>query len=151
MELESRKRRTEHPRAKDDTDLRNFVLEKFSKQPLSIPQLAERVAEVLGEPVSASRLYSFTASTKISARLPAYFLRALCEVLDSDDILLFLARPRLRKQIELAEQLRELRRLCDELLRMPKLNAKHSGHSSPKQSNLVPANEKRNGNGSCAR
>ena len=144
---EHRKPRNEQ-RAEADLALRVFLARKFREHPLSKPQIADRLAELLGEPVSLSRLDSYTASTKISARLPAYFLRALCEVLDSDDILLFLARPRLQKQIELAEELRELRRLCDELLRTPDLKTKHAGSSSPEQSNLVPANQKRNG--SCA-
>jgi hypothetical protein len=126
--LEHRKHRTASQRAKAEIDLCDFVSRTIRKQRLSVPQLAERLAEILDEPVSPSRLYSFTASTKVSARLPAYFLRALCEVLDSDDILLFLARPRLQKQVELAETVRELRLLCDELLRLQESNAKRSAH-----------------------
>jgi len=138
-------------RAEADLALRIFLARKFREHPLSKPQIADRLTELLGEPVSLSRLDSYTASTKISARLPAYFLRALCEALDSDDILLFLARPALRKKAEFTEMVHELRRLCDELLRTPDLKTKHNGHSSPEQSNLVPANEKRNGKGPCAR
>jgi hypothetical protein len=141
-------------RAEADAALRAFLTETFRKHRLSRPQIAERLSELLGEKVSTSRLDSFTASTKVSARMPAYFLRAISVALDSDEILLFLARPRLRKQIELAEQLRELRRLCDELLRMPALNAKHS-HSLPAEKskvpgNGIPADEKRNGKAACA-
>jgi hypothetical protein len=91
---------------------------QFSQHRLSKLQIAEKLSELLGEPVSLSRLDSYTASTKVSARLPAYFLRALCEVLDSDEILLFLARPCLRKQAEFAERVRELRQTCDELLNL---------------------------------
>ncbi|SRR5260370_1237674 len=133
-------------RAPGDIDLRKFVKKKLHESPESAPQLADRLSELLGETVSLSRLYSYTASTKISARLPAYFLPALCEALDSDDILLFLARPRLQKRIEFAETVRELRRICDELL--AELPAKRSGHSSSKQ----PTAHRGNGNGtSCAR
>jgi len=112
---EPRKLRKEQ-RAEADAALRAFLTETFRKHHLSRPQTAERLSELLGEPVSLSRLDSYTASTKTSARFPAYFLRALCEVLDSDDILLFLARPALRKKVEFAETVRELRRICDELL-----------------------------------
>lgn len=115
MISEHRKLRTEK-RAEADLALRVFLTEKFREHRLSRPQLAERLSELLGEPVSLSRLDSYTASTKLSARMPAYFLRALCEVLDSDEILLFLARPRLQKQVEFAETVCELRRICDALL-----------------------------------
>jgi hypothetical protein len=126
--LEHRKlRSSKEQRAEADAALRAFLAKKFREHHLSAPQIADRLGELLGEPVSLSRLYSYTASAKVSARLPAYFLRALCEVLDSDEILLFLARPRLRKQIEIAEQLRELRRLCDELL-STQPNGKRSVH-----------------------
>ena len=122
-EQPSKLRRTEA-----DLDLRRFLAEKLRKSPLSRPQFAERLSEILGEPVSLTRLDSYIASTKASARLPAYFLRALCEVLDSDEILLHLARPRLRKQIEFAETVRELRRVCDELLDLQEPNAKRGAH-----------------------
>ncbi len=126
MEHKHRDPRSKELRAEADIELRNFVLEKFHESALSIPQLAERVAELLGEPVSVSRLYSFTASTKVSARLPAYFLPALCEALDSDAILLHLARRRLRKEVEFAETVRELRRICEELPSLQKPNTKRS-------------------------
>jgi len=156
LEHEQRKLRGER-RAPGDIDVRKFLMKKFRKSPLSVPQIADRVGELLGEPVSVSRLYSYTASTKISARLPAYFLPVLCDVLDSDDVLLFFARPRLRKQIELADQLRELRRLCDELLQMPEVKrrstmvTRHRVSRRRVPGNGIPANEKKNGNGSCAR
>src|SRR5258708_4897322 len=120
-------RKLRNERAEDDLALRTFLARKLHEHHLSKAQIKDRLTEILGEPVSLSRLESFTASTKISARLPAYFLRALCEVLDSDDILLFLARPRLRKQIELAEHLRELRRIVDELLAELPVKRDHSG------------------------
>jgi len=109
-------RKPPNERAEDDLALRTFLARKFHEHHLSKAQIKDRLAEILGEPVSLSRLESYTATTKVSARLPAYFLRALCEVLDSDDILLFLARPALRKKVEFAETVRELRRICDELL-----------------------------------
>jgi hypothetical protein len=127
--LEQRKPRTVQ-RSRAELDLCEFVTEKFRKSPLSVPQLAERLSEKLGEPVSTSRLYSFTASTKVSARMPAYFLRALCEVLDSDEILLFLARPRIQKQVEFADTVRELRRICDELLNIQEPGAKRRPHDA---------------------
>src|SRR6266568_4969111 len=114
-ESRSRKHRTEQ-RAEDDTALRHFLAETFRKHHLSRIQIAERLTELLGEKVSLDRLDSYVASTKVSARLPAYFLRAVSEALDSDEIILFLARPRLQKQIALAETVHELRRICDELL-----------------------------------
>lgn len=118
-------------RAKADTALRTFLAKKFRKHHLSRPQIADRLGELLGEPVSLSRLDSYTASTKLSARLPAYFLRALCEVLDSDEILLFLARPRLQKQIEISERVRELRRICDELLAESAAKTQRPASSKP--------------------
>lgn len=108
--------------------MRAFLTEKFRQHHLSRPQIAERLGDLLGEPVSLSRLDSYTASTKVSARMPAYFLRALCEALDSDEILLYLARPRVRKQVEFAETVRELRRICDELLSLEEREAKRSAH-----------------------
>lgn len=93
-----------------------MLTETFRKHPLSKTEIANRLSTLLGEPVTLSRLDSYTASTKVSARLPAYFLRALCEVLGSDEILLFLARPCIRRQVEFSEKVRELRRICDELL-----------------------------------
>jgi hypothetical protein len=114
-------------RAPADLDLRNFFGRLLSERNLSRPQFIEALSKNLGEDVSLSRLDNYIASTKVSARLPAYFLRAICETLDDDSILLFLARPRLQKQIELAEELRELRRICDELLRMQALSAKRKG------------------------
>ncbi len=138
-------------RAPADLDLRIFFSRLLGQQNLSRPQFIEALSKNLGEDVSLSRLDNYLASTKVSARLPAYFLRAICETLDDDSILLFLARPRLQKQVEFAETVRELRRICDELLRMPELNAQ-CGHSSPKQAkvpgNGMPANKK-NGR-SCA-
>lgn len=106
-------------RAEADLELRRFLTKKFHEHHLSKQQIADGLAEVLGEPVSLTRLDAYTAPTKVSSRMPAYFLRALSEVLDSDDILLFLARPRIRKQMEFAETVRELRRICDELLAEP--------------------------------
>ncbi|SRR6266404_3995967 len=151
-------RRSEQ-RAPADLDLRNFFGRRLGEllrdRNLSRPQFVEALSENLGEDVSLSRLDNYIATTKASARLPAYFVRAICETLDDDSILLFLARPRLQKQIELAEKLRELRRICDELLRMQELTGKRNGRSSPKQTNAPgngnPADRRRNGNGSCAR
>ncbi len=121
-EYRSRKYRTEQ-RAEDDLALRIFLARKFREHHLSKAQIKDQLAKILGEQVSLSRLESYTASTKVSARLPAYFLRALCEVLDDDSILLFLARPALRKKVEFAETVRELRRICDELLAGPEIRA----------------------------
>ena len=104
--------------------MRLFLLRLFRKQRLSRIQIAEIVSRILGEEVSLSRLDSYVASTKTSARLPAYFIPALCEALGSDEILLHLARPGLRKKVEFAEAVRELRRISDELLRLQKPNAK---------------------------
>ena len=102
--------------SKADTELRDFLRELFSSMPLSRVQLAEALSEKLGEQVSLARLDSFLALTKQSARLPAYFLPALAEILDSDVILLHLARPRIQKQVEFVQHVRELRRIADELL-----------------------------------
>jgi len=149
-----RKHRRNEERAAEDIDLRRLVAEVVHSHHLGKSQLVDRVAEILGEPVSLSRFESYTASTKASARLPAYFLRALCEALDSDEILLHLARPSLRKKVEFAETVRELRRISDELLQMPELNPKRVVHSSAKQSKIsgkgIPADQRKNGNGSCA-
>ena len=78
-------------------------------------QIAKELSDLTGQYVTVHMLNDFTAESKGNARFPAAFIRPLCEILDSDEILISLARPRLRKQIEMAKQLRELRRLCDEL------------------------------------
>ncbi len=100
-----------------DARLRSFLVALFREHPLSRIQIAEALSQKLGESVTLARLDSFIAQTKQSARLPAYFLPALAEILDSDAILLFLARPRIRKNFEFAEQVCELRRIADELLK----------------------------------
>src|SRR5690242_15584140 len=94
------KPRGELPVSPADTELRAFLRKLFSSMPISRAQLADALSERLKEPVSLSRLEQFAASTKISARLPAYFLTAIAEVLNSDEILLHLARPCIRKQLE---------------------------------------------------
>ena len=106
-------------RAEADLALRRFLAEQIRGHRLSKRQIADGLAELLGEPVSLSRLDSFTASTKVSNRLPAYFLTALSEVLDSDAVLLFLARPAFKKQAKFAEAVRDLRRICNEMLAEP--------------------------------
>lgn len=144
--------RGQRPASKADSDLRDFLRKLFSSMPLSRIQLAEALEQKLGERVSLARLDSFTASTKQSARLPAYFLPALAELLDSDKILLHLARPCTQKQFEFAETVRELRRIFDELLWMPELNAKRDAHSSSRQSKTPHrTSSDRNGNGLCGR
>jgi hypothetical protein len=115
-------------RAEADLAIRLFLLKLLDEQRLSRIQIAEMLSEILGEEVSLSRLDSFLATTKTSARLPAYFIGPICEVLDSDEILLYLARPALRKKIEFAESVRELRRIVDDLIRIQEPNAKRSAH-----------------------
>lgn len=106
--------------SKADADLRDFLRQLFHDSPKSRIQIADVVEKIVDEPVSLDRLESFLASTKQTARLPAYFLPALAEALDSDEILLFLARPRTRKCFELGKQVCELRRIADELLKCSK-------------------------------
>jgi hypothetical protein len=72
--------------------------------------------------------------------------------LDSDEIVLFLARPRLQKQAEFGEKIRELRRICDELLGVhePEAAAKVLGERARKRllrarSAKSRTSEKRNG------
>ena len=72
--------------SKADADLRAFLSRLLRELPLSKIQIADALAEKLSEPVSLARLESFIAPTKRSARLPAYFLPALAEVLDCDAI-----------------------------------------------------------------
>jgi hypothetical protein len=112
-----------------DARLRAFLHKLFAEAPRSKQQIAEALEAQLGERVSLARLDSFTAPKKKSARFPAYMLTALCEALGDDSILLFLARPRIRNEFEFAGQVRELRRICDELL-AAELPAKHGRNSS---------------------
>jgi hypothetical protein len=127
-EYKTRKPRSNETRADADLALRLFLLKLLRKQRLSRVEIAEILSKILGEEVTLSRLDSYIASTKLSARLPAYFIPAICEALDSDEILLYLARPRIRKQVEFAETVRELRRICDELPSLQEPNAKRSAH-----------------------
>jgi hypothetical protein len=129
MISEHRKLRKCHneKRAEADLAIRLFFLKLLDEQRLSRIQIAEILSEILGEEVSLSRLDSYVATTKTSARLPAYFIRAICEALDSDEILLYLARPALRKKIEFAESVRELRCIVDDLARIQEPNAKRKG------------------------
>ncbi len=107
-----------------DANIRAFVTKVFHHHPrLNPAQIAPALENYIGEPVTLARLNSFTAVTKTSARLPLYFLPGLCSILDSDDILLFLARERIRKLVRFAEleltaskDERERKRLRDELL-----------------------------------
>jgi hypothetical protein len=140
----------EKQRSEDDLALRKFVTETFRKHPLSKPQIADMLAERLGEPVSLSRLDSYTALTKVSARMPAYFLRALCDVLNSDDILLYLARPSLRKKVAFVEEARKLRDACAGLLAEAAVGHRGRDASKPPKSMAHRPARKKNGNGSCA-
>lgn len=125
---ERKLRKHREPPAEADAALRVFLTEMFRKHHLSRLQIAEKLSELLGEKVSLTRLDSYTASTKTTSRMPLYFLRALSEALGSDEILLFLARPCLQKQIEFAETVRALRRICDELLTLQEPDAKRGAH-----------------------
>ncbi len=104
--------RGERPIARADAALRDFFREQLAAMRPSRIQLCDALAKDLGEPVSLSRLDSFVASTKLSARLPGYFIPSLCKILEDDALLLFLARPRIRELIQFAE--RELAAAKDE-------------------------------------
>lgn len=100
----------------EDRKLRELLRRLFSSSSLSREQIADALSQKLQERVSLSRLEQFVASTKLSSRIPMYFLPVLSEILNTDAILLHLARAGTRGRVELAEHVRELRRIADELL-----------------------------------
>lgn len=99
-----------------DADLRALFRKLLLSMPYSRAQFADLLSQKLGEPVTLARLESFAATTKQSARLPAYFLGAITEILDDDEIVLHLLRPCTRKRAQFADHVRELRLIADDLL-----------------------------------
>lgn len=116
MSRAARKRRELRPPSPADAELRKLLRDLFASMPMSRAHLADALSEKLQEPVSLSRLDQFVASTKSAARLPAYFVGPLSEILGCDAILLHLAPARINKQLDFMMHVRELRRIADELL-----------------------------------
>lgn len=132
------------PRAKGhDLALRLLLSKLIRGCSKTRAQIAEELTDLSGLQVTVHMLNDFTAESKGNARFPAALVRSLCEVLESDEILVSLARPRLRKQIELAEKVSELRRICDELL--AELQNRPSAHQPKKRSS-----ERKSGRRPCA-
>jgi len=107
-----------------DLALRSLLSKLIRSCSKTRAQIAQELSDLTGQRITVHMLNDFTAESKGNARFPAAFIRPLCEILDSDEIVLAITRPRLRKQIEFSERVGELRRLCDELLGAQKPNVK---------------------------
>ena len=114
------KRREPQRPSPADAELRKLLRRLFASMPMSRAQLADALSEKLQEPVSLTRLDQFVASTKASAKLPAYFVGPLTEILGSDAIVVHLLNGRTKKEFEFVHHVRELRRIAAELLRESK-------------------------------
>jgi len=107
----------------DELKVRKIVAATIRDCPKSCEQVADAMTERIGQPVTASILRDFAATSKHTARFPASLIAAFCEATGDDRLRLELAGPRLRKEIEFAkrelgavERQREAQRLRDELL-----------------------------------
>jgi len=99
-----------------DRQFRESVNAALKACPLSIYQVAARMSELLGQEITASMIYSWTAESKNKHRFPAIFLSAFCEATGTSTPLAILGRPVDAFVLPGPEALRaEIRRIEEEI------------------------------------
>ncbi len=76
-----------------DRQFREAISEALKRCPLSRYQVAARMSELVGQEITASMIYSWTAESKENHRFPAVFLPAFCEAAGTNTPLVLLGRP----------------------------------------------------------
>jgi hypothetical protein len=98
-----------------DGEVRRCVAAAMKKSGLSRDQVADRMTQKLGRPVTVVMLADYTAERKTAARFPGAWIAVFCDVVGDDSLQRLVLSPRLRKLLELAE--RDLAALDDEIKR----------------------------------
>ncbi len=87
-----------------DSTLRELLSKLIKQSPKKRPQIAEEMSKHTGQQISLSMLNDWTSEYHKTARFPAVFIEAFCEVVGSDVLQRHVMGARLRGVVELREE-----------------------------------------------
>lgn len=93
------------PRTESDLAFRELLSTVLAECDLTRLQVADALSRKLGRRITISILNDYTTRTKMTARFPAAYVQALCEVTGDDRIARYCLRPGCRLLLDLGTEI----------------------------------------------
>jgi len=100
-----------------DRSFRVLLSKVMSECGLRREEIAERLTPKVGRDITLSQLNDYTTTTRMTARFPAAYVPAFCEVTGDDRLRQFLLNRRSRHLLELGKQTLDAERAKSELIK----------------------------------